>query len=160
MALLAYEAKVEVHDRRIRPVVELYDGTDPHHDHQLEDGDVLTGVALPPPVEGERGAYFRATSRAYSEWPLVECVVRLEVEEGEIRFARVAVGGVASVPLRLSRVEEALAGQLAGAGTFERAADVAAEGANPLPTTGYKVSLVQGTVLETLERALRGVLAT
>ena len=35
----------------------------------------------------------------------------------------------------------------------ERAADVAAEGANPLPMTGYKVSLVRGTVLETLNRA-------
>jgi xanthine dehydrogenase YagS FAD-binding subunit len=156
MALLAYEAQFEVHCQKPRPVAELYDEKDPHHDHQLDEGEVLTGVVLPPPIEGERGAYFRATSRAYSEWPLVECVVRVVMEEGEIRLARVAVGAVANVPLRLPRVEETLVGKPAGAEAFERAADVAAEGANPLPMTGYKVPLVRGTVLETLERAVRG----
>jgi len=153
MALLAYEAHIEVHGRQPRPVADLYDGSDPHHDHQLGEGEVLTGVALLPPVEGERAAYFRATSRAYSEWPLVECVARLVMEEGEIRFARVAVGGVANVPLRLAGVEEALVAQPAGIETFEQAADVAAEGANPLPMTGYKVRLLRGTVFETLNRA-------
>jgi xanthine dehydrogenase YagS FAD-binding subunit len=153
MALLAYEARIEVHGQEPRPVAELYDGTDPHHDHQLDEGEVLTGVVLPPPVEGERGAYFRATSRAYSEWPLVECIVRVVIEGGEIRFARVAVGAVANVPLRLSRVEETLVGKPAGEETFEQAADVAAEGANPLPMTGYKVPLIRGTLLETLNRA-------
>ncbi len=111
---------------------------------------------MPGPVRGECAAYFRATSRAYSEWPLVECVARLSVEEGEIQFARVSVGGVANVPLRLPRVEENLVGQPAGAEVFERAAAVAVEGANPLPMTGYKLRLMRGTVLETLELALRG----
>ena len=155
MALLAYEAHIEVHGRQPRPLAELYDGTDPYHDHQLEDGRVLTGVALTRPLQGERAAYFRATSRAYSEWPLVECVARLAVEEGEIRFSRVAVGGVANVPLRLPRVEETLVGQAAGTESFERAAAVAVEGANPLPMTDYKLRLVRGALLESLELALR-----
>jgi xanthine dehydrogenase YagS FAD-binding subunit len=79
--------------------------------------------------------------------------VRLVTEEGKIRFARVAVGGVANVPLRLAGVEEALVGKPVGIETFERAADAAAEGANPLPMTGYKVRLLRGTVFETLNRA-------
>jgi xanthine dehydrogenase YagS FAD-binding subunit len=71
-----------------------------------------------------------------------------------IRFARVAVGGVAPIPLRLERVEEALLGRPASAETCERAAALAAEGASPLPMTRYKVALLPWTVRETLERAL------
>jgi xanthine dehydrogenase YagS FAD-binding subunit len=53
------------------------------------------------PLDGERAAYFRAISRTLAECPLVEAVVRLGVTAGTIRFARIAVGGVAPVPLRL-----------------------------------------------------------
>lgn len=155
MVLLAYEARVEVHGGSARTVADLYgDGSEASRDHRLDNGEVLTAVELPEPVNGESAAYFRATSRAFAEWPLVECVARLVVEDGEIRFAHVAAGGVANVPLRMPRVEGALAGEPADSGTFERAAEKATEGANPLPMTGYKATLLRGTVLETLERAL------
>ena len=36
--------------------------------------------------------------------------------------------------------------------TVRRVAEACAEGANPLPETGYKVDLVVATVIETLER--------
>ena len=109
MALLAYEAQVEVARGGSRPVGALYgDGSDGRHDHQLGEREILTAVEMPSPLDGERAAYFRATSRALAEWPLVEAVVRLAVNDDTIEFARVAVGGVAPIPLRLQRVEEAL----------------------------------------------------
>ncbi|NJO84068.1 MAG: xanthine dehydrogenase family protein subunit M, partial [Blastochloris sp.] len=37
--------------------------------------------------------------------------------------------------------------------TFAAAAEIATEGANPLPQTQYKVKLVYGTVFDTLQRA-------
>ena len=109
---------------------------------------------MPPPLEGERAAYFRATSRALAEWPLVEAVVRVVVDGGTIEFARVAVGGVAPVPLRLEPVEEALTGRPASTEVFDQAASLAASGATPLPVTGYKVDLLRGTLCETLHRVL------
>jgi xanthine dehydrogenase YagS FAD-binding subunit len=138
-------------------IVDLYgDGADARHDHQLAAAELLTHVALPPPVANERGAYFRAISRARAEWPLVECVVRLVVDEQNIiRFARVALGAVANIPLRLPQVEAILVGQLADANTFKRAATVATHDAKPLPMTGYKVELARATVWETLERAMQ-----
>lgn len=155
MALLAYDARVEVADGTRRSVGELYsDGSDGRHDHQLGDQEILTAVQMPRPLGGERAAYFRATSRAQAEWPLVEALVRLTVADGIITFARVAVGGVAPVPLRLERVEEMLASQEPAAEVVERAASLAAEGASPLPMTRYKVALLQGTVRETIDRAL------
>ena len=156
MALLAYGAEVGDASGANRAVAELYgDGTDGRHDHQLGEHEILTAVHMPPALENERAAYFRATSRALAEWPLVEAVVRLVVTGETIEFAAVAVGGVAPIPLRLERVEQALTGRPASPEALERAASLAAADATPLPMTGYKLELLPATVCETLERALR-----
>lgn len=155
VALLAYEAEVAIEGQGRRAVSSLYgDGSDPSRDHLLAATDLLTHVHLPTPM-AERGAYFRAIRRAEAEWPLVECVVRLGLENDSIKWAKVAVGGVATIPLRLPGVENALIGEPATADTFARASTFASEGATPSPQTVYKVKLLQATVLETLERALR-----
>jgi xanthine dehydrogenase YagS FAD-binding subunit len=155
MALLTYEAQAEVAGGSDRLVAALYgDGSDGRHDHQLGGREILTGVLMPPPLKGERAAYFRATSRALAEWPLVEAVVRLVVIGDTIEFARVAVGGVAPIPLRLERVEEALTDMPVSPKVLEQAASLAAADATPLPMTGYKVDLLPATVSETLRRAL------
>ncbi len=155
MALLAYEAQVEVDARSTRAVAELYgDGSNAGHDHQLGAQQLLTGVIMPAPVAGERAAYARAITRASAEWPLAEAVVRLAITAGIIAFARVAVGGVASIPLRRENVEAALVGQPANDDTFRTAACLAAEGAIPLPMTAYKVDLLRATVQQALETAL------
>ena len=157
MVLLGYEAQVEINGKYLMTMPELYgDGSDPSHDHRLQPGDLLTSILLLPPVPDERAAYFRSISRARAEWPLVEAGVRLVVDaDDQIEMARVVVGGVANVPLRLPRVEEALIGQPATEATFAQAAGLAAEGVTPLPQTGYKVPLLYGTVLETIERAYK-----
>ena len=155
MALLAHGAEVEIAGEGSWQVAALYgDGSDRRRDHQLSGHEILAEVLMPPPVDRERGAYFRATSRALAEWPLVEALVRLVVTGETIEFARVAVGGVAPVPLRLEGVEEALTGRPASADVLERAAKLAASGASPLPMTRYKLDLLAGTVRETLDRAL------
>ena len=82
--------------------------------------------------------------------------MRLVVTGETIEFAAVAVGGVAPVPLRLERVEQALTGRPATPEALERAASLSGSGASPLPMTRYKLELLPGTVFETLERALRG----
>jgi xanthine dehydrogenase YagS FAD-binding subunit len=154
MTLLTYEAQIEVQGQGRRPIAALFgDGSDPSRDHLLDEGELLAAVILPPPIANERAAYFRAITRAEAEWPLVEASVRLLVESETIRLARVAVGGVANIPLRLPEVEAALEGQPLSQATLEQAAATASKGTRPLPMTSYKVALLQNTVLETLERA-------
>ena len=161
MALLTYNAEVEVYwqgnsqTSGKHSIADLYgDGSDPTRDHQLKSGEVLTHIHLPPPVANEQAAYFRLMSRAWAEWPLIESIARLVIENGTIRFARIAIGGVANIPLRLPHVEAALEGQPATQATLDAAAQRATENANPLPQTAYKVPMVYGTVLETLQRAV------
>jgi xanthine dehydrogenase YagS FAD-binding subunit len=172
LALLAYDAQVEIHDERALSMADLYgDGSDPTRDHLLGEGRLLTHVVLPPPDFGldlaadptsqienpqSAAAYVRAAARAAAEWPLVEVVARLHWDErGLIRLARVAAGGVANIPLRLPHVEAALLGQPATPDVLARAAAGAGAGATPLPQTGYKVALLARTVLEALEQAAR-----
>ena len=155
MALLTCEAEVDVHGRDPLSIAALFgDGSDPSRDHQLAPGELLTHIRLPPPLENERAGYFRAISRHLAEWPLVEVSVRLALEAGRISFARVAVGGVANIPLRLPAVEEQLIGTWPGPESFERAAARSVEGAAPLPMTQYKLTLLPPSIEKTLHLAI------
>lgn len=157
MALLLYDAVVTVHGAPSRSVEALYgDGSDPTRDHLLEPGALLTSVLLPAPNPGETAAYRRVAGRVAAEWPLVEAVCRLVVEEGRIVLARVAAGAVAPTPLRLRRVEQLLEGREAVEGVAVEAAAEAARGASPLPQTRYKVALVQNLVADVVAAALAG----
>ena len=118
-----------------------------------EDDEVLTRVVLPPPVAGERAAYFRAISRFEAEWPLAEAVCRVVRDDaGRVTQCGLAIGGVAPTPLRLGAVEDLVVGSTLGDDVVDAAAAAATQGASPLPETGYKVELVEGVVREVLER--------
>jgi len=154
MALLTYAATIDTTQRDGLGVGDvLGDGSDPSRDHLLADDEVLTRVTLPPPAPGEQAAYFRSISRFEAEWPLVEAVVRVVRDDtGTVASCGVAIGGVAPVPLRLGAVEELITGSTLDDDVLAEAAHLATEGASPLPETGYKVQLVEATVLEVLER--------
>jgi len=130
MALLANDAQIEISG------------------HEL-----LMQIILPPPLQGERTSYIRDISRAQTEWPLVETLVRLVINDGVVTTERVGVGGVANIPLRLANVEAALIGQPATDTTFENVAHRASEGAAPPPMTQSTVKLLCGTIYEALQRA-------
>lgn len=157
MALLLYDAAVSIHGAADRTITEaLGDGADPGQDHALARGELVTRVHLPPPAPDEKAAYWRATARRLAEWPLVEAACRLVVEDDRVTLARIAVGGVAPRPIRLPAVESVLLGVAPSAAVLEQAVAAATTGATPLPQTGSKVALLEGTVLEVLERALSG----
>lgn len=161
MALLVYDAEVEVDPGGLRPVGELYDVVDPSSEHRLENGEVLTGIVLPPPIAGERASYRRATSRALAEWPIVEAVCALTLgDDGEIADLRVGVGGVGPVPRRLPLVEERLRGAVPGPDAVAAAAALATEGARPAPQAAVKLPLLEGIVAEVIEQAVAGDNAT
>ncbi|WP_083917904.1 FAD binding domain-containing protein [Nocardiopsis xinjiangensis] len=160
VALLAQEATVEVASpggRRSVDAGELYASGEGAGDHVLGPDEVVVSVHLPGPAAGERVGHLRAAARSRAEWPLVEAVVRLGVSGGVVGHARVAVGAVARVPLRLPQVEQALVGARPGQALDERA-ERALEGVRswcaPLPQTGYKVALLGATVRGALEEAL------
>lgn len=155
LALLVHEASIDTTSRSSMPIRDLYgDGSDPTRDHHLEKGELITHVRLPPSEPTTSTAYFRLMSREQSEWPLVECVAGLTMHGDIVARARIALGGVANIPLRLPRVEEALTGAIPTPRTLRAVAELAKEGAVATPCGQDKRPMIVASVLETLEQAL------
>lgn len=152
-ALLAYDATITTDRRSGMTIADLLgDGSLSHADHTLAAGEMIESIALPAPLQGERASYKRAISRTYAEWPLVELCARAVITGGKFELVRLAAGGVAPVPLRLTAVEVSLNGKIANAASIAEAAKAASAGAKPLPMTAYKLDLLQGLVRDALER--------
>jgi xanthine dehydrogenase YagS FAD-binding subunit len=152
-ALLAYDARITTDRRDGLTIAELLgDGSNGRADHALPLGEMITKIVLPAPLAGERGAYKRAISRTYAEWPLVEVCARVGIADGKFQLVRLAAGGIAPVPLRLTTCERMLQGKPANAAVIAAAAKQATSGAKPLPMTTYKLDLLEGLVRDLLER--------
>ena len=152
-ALLAYDATIITYTRSGLSIPDvLGDGSNGTVDNLLQPGEMIRGIELPKPLEGERAFYKRAISRAYAEWPLVEICARAVIKDGTFQFIRLTAGGIAPVPLRLKAAEGAVLGKAANALNIEVAAKLAMSGAKPLPMTGYKLDLLEGVVRDVLEK--------
>jgi xanthine dehydrogenase YagS FAD-binding subunit len=150
-AILAYDGTVSTNQRQRLAIADLFgDGRDGARDNMLEVGEEVIAIHLPPPQPGEQASYRRAISRSHAEWPLVEAVIRVKQNGSILTAAQIAVGGVASVPMRLTAVEEALIGQALTDHTIATAVACAATRANPLPMTGYKIVLMEGLIQDML----------
>jgi xanthine dehydrogenase YagS FAD-binding subunit len=99
---------------------------------------------------GERSHYLKLRDRASFEFALVSVAVAMAVDDGRIRTARIAVGGVGTKPWRLPNVEAALAGAPMTPAALTEAAAHAAEGAHPLRDNAFKISLMQRAVARAL----------
>jgi xanthine dehydrogenase YagS FAD-binding subunit len=151
-ALLAYDARISTDRRNGLSIADLLgDGSNGRADHALASGEMITKIALPAPLAGERAAYKRAISRTYAEWPLVEICARAIVADGKFQFVRLAAGGIAPVPLRLAASETVLQDKATNAATIAEAAKRATTGAKLLPMTAYKLDLLQGLVRDLVE---------
>jgi xanthine dehydrogenase YagS FAD-binding subunit len=150
-ALLAYDGVIQTDRRGDLSIADLFgNGSDGTADNTLGDGERIVSITLGAPLSRERAIYRRAISRARAEWPLVEVVVRVVIDNAQFHFVRVTAGGIAPVPLRLERVENALQSRLVDDAAIEQAAGLAIEGARPLPQTGYKLQLLQAQIADVL----------
>ena len=103
-------------------------------------------VDVPTGPEMRQSGYLKVRDRESFEFALTSVAVALDIDAGVIRTARVAVGGVATVPWRLPAVERALQGQAANPRLWSAAAALAVDGAKPLSQNGFKVDLLKRTV--------------
>ncbi len=160
VALLALDAVVvarETSGERRIPLADLFrqPGDSPHQEHNLRPDELIVAIEVPVGPEARRSGYLKVRDRESYEFALASAAVALDIGAGMIRSARVAVGGVGTVPWRLPAVEEALRGRPPNADVFHSAAALAADGAKPLRENGFKVELVKRTV----ERQLATVAA-
>ncbi|HEX5118178.1 MAG TPA: xanthine dehydrogenase family protein subunit M [Pseudonocardiaceae bacterium] len=155
VALRALDAEVRLVSatgERTVPLAEFYrlPGDTPDVENDLLPGELITEVVVPRLDWAARSTYVKVRDRQSYEFALCSAAVALDVRDGQAVDARVAVGGVATVPWRLTEVEAALRGAPTTVAAFEEAASVAADGARPLSTNGFKLSLLRRTIVRAL----------
>ncbi|WP_433728485.1 FAD binding domain-containing protein [Actinoplanes sp. CA-051413] len=129
----------------------LQPGGTPQREHDLHPGELVTAIDIPPHPRPLTSGYLKVRDRQSYEFALTSAAVALHISDGVIRSAKVAAGGVGTVPWRLAAVERRLIGQRPSAALWPSAARHAADGAQPLRHNAFKVELLQRTV----ERQLR-----
>lgn len=156
VALVALDTEIEVrgsaYERRL-PLRELYKlpGSTPHIETVLEPGEVIAAISVPATAEARRSHYLKVRDRASFEFAVVSAAVALDIEQSRIRRARVAVGGVGTMPWRLTRVEEAMAGATLEPASLGRAAALAADGARGWGRNDFKIVLMQRAIVRAVE---------
>jgi xanthine dehydrogenase YagS FAD-binding subunit len=139
------------------PLADFYrrPGTTPDRENNLREGSLITAIEVPVTAEARRSGYLKVRDRESYEFALTSVAVGMDVRNGVVRAARVAAGGVGTVPWRLPAVERALIGKPANVDTWTGAAALAPEGSRPLSENGFKVELLRRAV----ERQLATVAA-
>lgn len=128
-------------------------GCSPEVENSLRPGELILAVELPPSPYADRSWYLKLRDRHSYAFALVSAAVGLDLTDGVITSAAVALGAVAAIPWRVPAAEEALIGRRADPEAFEAAAQLAIEGAEPLQQNAFKVPLARQAIIRALSRA-------
>ena len=161
--LVALDAVVEIegrHGKREVAVEALHrlPGDTPERDSVLEPGDLIVALRLPGEARAfsAHARYLKVRERTSFAFAVVSAAAALRIEQGTIRDARLALGGVAAKPWRARAAEEMLAGSRPGPDAFHRAAKAALADAKPSGDNQFKIELAQRILVRALTLAAAG----
>jgi xanthine dehydrogenase YagS FAD-binding subunit len=125
-------------------------GERPDIENVLQHGELITRIRIPLLPVGTRSGYLKVRDRASYEFALTSAAAALLIEDGTIVRARLALGGVGTVPWRAYEAEEILCGAPATDQTFRAAAEAALRDPFTVPGTAFKVELAKRTIVRIL----------
>ncbi|MDD6366384.1 MAG: FAD-dependent oxidoreductase, partial [Stecheria intestinalis] len=116
----------------------------------LEPGELITEVSIPK-KEGWKTGYQKLRLRPAIDFAIISLAWGVKMNAGVIEDARLVLGAVAPVPVRLSKVEAYLKGRKPDAETAETAAEMAVEGAQGIGENAYKIDEIKAYVRRMVE---------
>ena len=159
VAFSAMDADVIVRERtgeRSIPFTEFHrlPGDTPERDNVLDRGDLIVAIEVPANAEARASHYLKIRDRQSYEFALVSAAAAVATDGRRIRSARLAMGGVAHKPWRLTAAETALRGaSLGDEAALRSAIAISFIDARPLAHNGFKVELAQRVALRALQTA-------
>ncbi len=155
--LMALDATVEITGKsgaRSLPFAQLHKapGTTPEIETTLQPGELISAFSISG--RWPRSVYLKARDRQSYEFALSSAAVALDVQNGTIRDARVALGGVATVPWRAREAEALLKGQTFDDDLAQRVADAAFADARGRRHNSFKIALGKRVVARALQQAV------
>lgn len=161
VALAALDAVVQVSgakgDRAI-PFAQFHrlPGDTPQIETALQAGELITAVDLPNSGFAENSHYLKVRDRTSYAFAVVSVASALDIENGTIQNARMALGGVAHKPWRSVEAEKILIGEKPNEQTFQAAAEATLKGAKGYKHNAFKVELAKRAIVRSLTIATEG----
>jgi xanthine dehydrogenase YagS FAD-binding subunit len=128
-------------------------GDHPEMDHHLAKDELIVGVEIPDNNFAKNSYYLKVRDRQSYAFALVSVAAALDIDNGTIRKAHLAMGGVAHKPWRLFDAEKALVGKPVSVDSFNQAAQIAMTGAKAYEYNAFKLKLAPATITEALKHA-------
>jgi len=157
VALAALDAVVRVEGPQGARTIPFADfhrlpGDTPQIDTNLRRDELITAIDVPASAAkfSTNSYYLKVRDRASYAFALVSVAAALDISNGTIREARVALGGVAHKPWRATKAEQILNGQRADEATFRRAAEAAMQGAQGTEHNRFKIELGRRAIVRAL----------
>jgi xanthine dehydrogenase YagS FAD-binding subunit len=155
-ALIALDATVEIMSKsgvRTMPFADLHKapGKSPQIETSLLPGELISAFS----IQGRwpRSTYLKVRDRQSYEFALSSAAVALDVQDGTVRDARVALGGVATIPWRAREAEALLKGQKFDDALASKVAEAAFAGATGRKHNEFKIPLGKRVVSRALHQA-------
>ena len=154
-ALIALDASVEVlgpSGALTIPFAQLHrePGDTPHLETRLAPGALITALIVPGGPWTRRSLYLKIRDRQSFDFALTSTAVALHLADGVVQQARIALGGVATVPWRSRDAEAVLIGKLLDRNQAYEAARAAFAPAMPRDGNRFKVELGKRTLARAL----------
>jgi xanthine dehydrogenase YagS FAD-binding subunit len=156
--LIALDATIEImgpRGNRTIPFATLHrkPGNTPEIETSLQPGEVIASFSVPAAPWTRRSFYLKIRDRESYEFALASAAVGLDLQDGVVRQARIALGGVATVPWRAKEAEAALKDKAINAQSTQAAAQAAFADAHPQAHNGFKIELGKRTLARALTTA-------
>lgn len=128
-------------------------GDAPHIDTELRPDELITAIDLPSKGFAEHSTYLKVRDRASYAFALVSVAAALEIADGTVAEARLALGGVAHKPWRDEEAEQALTGKPPTEESFRAAARILLRRAQGYGHNDFKIDLAERAIVRALAEA-------
>jgi xanthine dehydrogenase YagS FAD-binding subunit len=154
-ALMAMDAHIDIaspRGTRTFPFSELHvpPGTTPHIETTLGQDELIVRTRIPKSTIGRASAYVKVRDRESYAFALTAAGVAIELDNGKVLQARIALGGVATTPWRAMAAEKSLVGQPLNETTAQMAGRLAFDEAHTRPQNAFRARLGASTVAKAL----------
>jgi xanthine dehydrogenase YagS FAD-binding subunit len=159
VALTALDASVIIEGTKGERKIAFKDfhrlpGATPHIETNLQRNEIITAVEVPDHSSFTNNSlYEKIRDRASYAFALISVAAAVEMSGNNIRNIKLAMGGVAHKPWRLTETENFLKGKQVNNSVFEQAATIAMRGAKGYGYNNFKLKLAPNTLVDALKKA-------
>ncbi len=146
--LVALCAKIKTTKKTIE--AEEFFTVKPMKSNILDIDEIVTEIQVPSPKPGTKQSFFKFRIRNSLDFPIVSLASVVNMNSGRINDAKLVLGAVAPIPLRIKEAEDFLKGKLLSEELAEAVGNVAVKGVIPLAKNKYKIQIIKALLMKAI----------